>query len=132
VLVHSSWHPNANFEGTLVDQPFTNQNFVDAYTAQYEVAPDEDVAIPFSLCMGMTQAVQAVGSTDNTALRDWLVARTADDPVQTILGTFYWDDRGLPIDRAFLMLQWQDDELKLIYPVGEFPGTVDIISKPEW
>lgn len=133
VLVHSSWHPNANFEGILIDQPFTNEDFVNLYTEQYDAEPDEDVAIPFSLCMGMTQAVQAVGSTDNTEIRDWLAARTAEDPVRTILGTFYWDERGLPIDRAFLILQWQEGELRFVYPVGEFPGTVDIIHpKPEW
>lgn len=133
VLVHSSWHPNANFEGVLVNQAFSNSDFVELYQAEYGAEPDEDVAIPFSLCMGMTQAAEAVGSTDNTAIRDWLAARTADDPVQTILGSFYWDERGLPINRAFLILQWQDEELNFIYPVGEFPGTTDIIHpKPGW
>ena len=133
VIVHSSWHPNANFEGLLVDQPFSNQEFVDLYREEYGTDPDEDVAIPFGLCMGMTQAVEAVGSTDNVELRDWLASRTAEEPVRTILGSFYWDERGLPIDRSFLILQWQDEELKLIYPVGEFPGTVDMLyPKPSW
>ncbi len=134
VLVHSSWHPNADFEGILIDETFSNSDFVELYMADYDgLAPDEDVAIPFSLCMGMTQAVQATGTTDNTELRDWLASRTADDPVRTILGTFHWDERGLPIDRAFLMLQWQEQELRFIYPLGEFPGPVDIIHpKPAW
>jgi branched-chain amino acid transport system substrate-binding protein len=133
VLVHSSWHPLADFEGILIDQPFTNSEFVELYTEEYDVEPDEDVAIPFSLCMGITQAVHAVGSTDNAELRDWLAARTEEEPVRTILGEFYWDERGLPIGRSFLILQWQDEELRFIYPVGEFPGTVDIIHpKPEW
>lgn len=133
VLVHSSWHPLANFEGILIDQPFTNSEFVELYTAEYEIEPDEDVAIPFSLCMGITQAVHAIGSTDNNELRDWLAARTEEEPVKTILGDFYWDDRGLPIGRTFLILQWQDEALEFIYPVGEFPGTVDILHpKPEW
>ena len=83
--------------------------------------------------MGMSQAVTAVGSTDNTAIRDWLASRTAEDPVRTILGTFYWDEFGLPINRAHLILQWQDNELKFIYPVGEFEGTVPILyPKPAW
>jgi branched-chain amino acid transport system substrate-binding protein len=133
VLVHSSWHPLADFEGILIDQPFTNSEFVELYTEEYDVEPDEDVAIPFSLCMGITQAVHAVGSTDNAELRDWLAARTEEEPVRTILGEFYWDERGLPIGRSFLILQWQDEELRFIYPLGEFPGTVDIIHpKPEW
>ncbi len=81
----------------------------------------------------MEQAVRATGTTDNAALRDWLASRTADDPVRTILGDFYWDERGLPLDKPFLMTQWQDGELEFVYPVGEFPGTVDLVwPKPEW
>ena len=133
VMVHSAWHPLADFEGVLVDQPFSNSDFVELYTEEYGIEPDEDVAIPFSLCMGMAQAVNAVGSTDNVAIRDWLAERTEDEPVSTILGDFYWDERGLPINRAFLILQWQDESLEFVYPVGAFPGTVDIIfPKPEW
>jgi branched-chain amino acid transport system substrate-binding protein len=133
VMVHSAWHPLANFEGVLVDQPFSNNDFIALYEEQYGVEPDEDVAIPFSLCMGMTQAVEAVGSTDNTAIRDWLASRTEEEPVQTILGDYYWNDIGLPIGRSFLILQWQDEELNLVYPVGEFEGTNDIIfPNPGW
>lgn len=134
VMVHSSWHPLADFEGTLVDQPFSNSDFIELYSEVYEGGEaDEDAAIPFSLCMGITQAVHAVGSTDNDEIRAWLNARTAEEPVKTILGSFHWGENGLPIDRAFLMLQWQDGNLNLIYPVGEFEGTFDIINpKPEW
>ena len=133
IAVHSSWHPRANFEGEFLGGTFTNQDFIDAYEAVYDIAPDEDVAIPFSVCQGMVQAVEGVGSTDNTEIRDWLAARTEDDPVRTILGTFYWDDRGIPIDRTFIMTQWQDGNLELVYPVGEFEGTADLIyPKPGW
>ena len=133
VMVHSSWHPLANFEGTLVDQPFTNSDFLDLYRSEYEVEADEDVAIPFSLCMGITQAVNAVGSTDNAEIREWLKSRTAEEPVRTILGEFHWNEKGLPVDRDFLMLQWQDGSLNLIHPIGEFEGTFDIVHpKPEW
>lgn len=133
VMVHSAWHPLADFEGILAGEAFSNSDFVALYTEEYGIEPDEDVAIPFSLCQGMAQAVEAVGSTDNVAIRDWLAARTEDEPVSTILGDFYWDERGLPINRSFLILQWQDESLEFIYPVGEFPGTVDIIfPKPEW
>ena len=133
VIVHSSWHPLADFEGTLVDQPFSNSDFLALYEEVYGVEADEDVAIPFSLCMGITQAVHATGTTDNAEIREWLASRTADEPVSTILGEFHWNEKGLPIDRAFLMLQWQGGELNLIYPTGEFEGTFDMIHpKPEW
>ena len=133
VLVHSSWHPLADFEGDLLGETFSNNDFVELYREVYEIEPDEDVAIPFSLCQGIAQAVEGAGTTDNDEIREWLKARTAEEPVRTILGTFHWDERGLPIGRTFLMLQWQDEELEFIYPVGEFPGTVDLIHpKPEW
>jgi branched-chain amino acid transport system substrate-binding protein len=66
-------------------------------------------------------------------MRDWLAARTEDDPVKTILGDFYWDERGLPVGKPMLMTQWQDGELQFVYPVGDFPGTAELVwPKPEW
>ena len=133
VTIHAAWHPLVQWEGLLAEQPFTNQDFLAAFEESFGRAADEDEAIPFALCQGMEQAVRGAGTTDNAALRDWLAARTADDPVKTILGDFYWDERGLPIDKPFLMTQWQNGELEFVYPVGEFPGTVDLVwPKPEW
>ncbi len=57
----------------------------------------------------------------------WLHDRTAADPVKTVLGDFYWDKRGLPVDRSLIMTQWQDEVLEFVFPVGEFPGTVDLV-----
>ena len=127
VMIHASWHPNANWTGELLGESYSNFDFIAAYEAQYGSPPDEDVAIPFALCQGMVQAVAETGSTDNDEIRAWLNARTVDDPVMTVLGPFHWNEKGLPEGRAFLMTQWQDNELKFIYPIGEFPGTVDIV-----
>ncbi len=133
IIIHSPWHPNANWVGLLGTTEFSNSEFVEAYQAAFEGEPDEDVAIPFALCQGISQAVEAVGSTDNQAIKEWLHSRTAEEPVRTILGDFHFDERGLAIDRTFLALQWQDGELKIVYPVGEFEGTAELIyPKPEW
>ena len=126
-MIHSAWHPAVQWEGVLAGKPFSNQNFIDAFKAKFGKDPDEDNAIPFATCQGMAQAIAATNSTDNTVLRDWLAARTADDPVKTILGDFHWDEKGLPLDKAFLITQWQDGELKFVYPVGQFPGTSDLV-----
>ena len=81
----------------------------------------------------MTQAIRATGSTDNAVLRDWLASRTKDSPVKTVLGDFYWDERGLPLGKPFLMTQWQNQKLQFIYPIGQFPGTTDVVwPKPTW
>jgi branched-chain amino acid transport system substrate-binding protein len=127
VMIHSAWHPAVAWEGVLGGKPFSNQNFIDAFKAKFGKEPDEDNAIPFATCQGIAQAISATSSTDNTALRDWLAARTAEDPVKTILGDLHWDEKGLPVDKAFLITQWQGGELKFVYPVGQFPGTSELV-----
>ncbi len=133
ITIQASWHPLANFTGLLNGKEFTNQMFLDAFKSKYGTDGGEDEAIPFALCQGIEQAVRATGSTDNTVLRDWLSARTADDPVKTILGDFYWDERGLPINKSFIMTQWQDGKLEFVYPTDAFPGVKPLVyPKPEW
>ena len=134
IIVHSVWSPEANFTGVLGGEEYTNQEFFENFEAAFGAAPDEDEAIPFAVCQGVEQAIQATGTTDNAELSDWLHSRTADEPVQTILGDFVWDERGLPTEgKTFLINQWQGGELEFVFPVGEFPGTVDLIyPKPEW
>jgi branched-chain amino acid transport system substrate-binding protein len=133
ILIHSAWHPSVEFKGTLAGKDFSNQDFVAAFKEKYGKDPDEDNAIPFATCQGMVQAVAAVGSTDNDKIREWMAARTAEDPVKTILGDFHWDEKGLPIDKAFLVTQWQGGELKFVYPTDEFPGTSPVVwPKPNW
>ena len=133
VTVQASWHPLANFTGSLNGKEFTNQQFLDAFKAKYGKDAGEDEAIPFALCQGIEQAIRATGSTDSTVLHDWLAARTVDDPVKTILGDFYWDERGLPINKSFIMTQWQDGKLEFVYPTDAFPGVKPLVyPKPEW
>ena len=64
----------------------------------------------------------ATETTDNLKLSEWLHARTEADPVTTVLGPFAWDERGLPLNRPFLEAQWQDGELRFVYPTDEFEG----------
>lgn len=132
ITAHSSWHPAAGFEGVISGQPITNQEFIEGFTESFGRAPDEDEAIPFALCQGIEQAVRAVGSTDNAEIREWLHSRTPDDAVQTIMGPFSWDDRGLPEGRDHLMTQWQDGELRFVFPTDEFEVDDLLFPKPEW
>jgi branched-chain amino acid transport system substrate-binding protein len=133
VTIHAAWHPAVQWEGLLAGEPYTNQDFQSDFEAAFGRAADEDEAIPFALCQGIEQAVIGTGGTDNAAIVEWLAARTADDPVKTIIGDRYWDERGLPVDADFVMVQWQDGELVFVYPVGEFPGTGELVwPKPEW
>ena len=133
ITMHTVWHPSAEFVGLLGGEEYTNQDFQADFEAAYDRPPDEDEAIPFAVCQGMEQAMLGAGTTDNAALEEWLHARTEDDPVKTVLGDFYWDERGLPIGRDYILNQWQGDQLEFVYPVGEGLETVDMVfPKPEW
>ncbi|ADZ69473.1 amino acid ABC transporter substrate-binding protein [Polymorphum gilvum] len=133
VMVHSSWHEEVPFVGTLNGKDYTNQQFLADFKAKYGKDADEDSAIPFAVCQGVVQAIEAIGTTDNAKLSEWMHARTKAEPVRTILGPFAWDERGLPIDRPFLMAQWQAGKLNFIYPTDEFAGVAQAIHpKPAW
>lgn len=133
VIVHAAWHAEATWEGELGGAPISNQDFLAAFEEKFGEPADEDAAIPFALCQGVEQAVRATETTDNLKLSEWLHARTKEEPVRTILGPFHWDERGLPIDRTFLIAQWQDGALKFVYPTDEFEGVSELVyPKPEW
>jgi len=131
ILIHVSYHPSANFESLLSGEPYGSQDFIDDFAAVHGRGPDEDEAIPFAVCQGMEQAILATGGTDQAALREFFATRTAEEPVQTVLGEFRWDEKGLPIERSHILVQWQEGELQVVYPAVE--GSVDMIyPKPEW
>lgn len=133
ILTHAAWHAAAPYQGLLAGEKYSNQQFQKDFQAEYKREPDEDEAIPFAVCQGMEQAVRAVGATDNAKLRAWLAARTRAEPVRTVLGDFSWDKRGLPVNRSFLVLQWQNNKLEFVGPQGEFAGIKDVQwPKPKW
>ncbi|HEX3761341.1 MAG TPA: amino acid ABC transporter substrate-binding protein [Kofleriaceae bacterium] len=133
ILTHAAWHPAAPYQGLLAGEKYASQQFQADFRAQFKRDADEDEAIPFAVCQGMEQAVRAVGSTDNQKLRAWLAGRTKADPVRTVLGDLYWDKRGLPVNRPFLVLQWQNNKLEFVWPQGEFAGIKDVQwPKPKW
>ena len=126
VVIHTTWHKDVNFQGTLAGKPFNNSDFVAAFEKEYGVEPDEDSAIPFAVCQGIEQSIIGAGSTDNAKMGEWLNARTKAEPVRTVLGNFSWDEIGLPEDKRHIMTQWQDGEMKFVYPTGEFDGVVSM------
>ncbi|MFQ5851134.1 MAG: amino acid ABC transporter substrate-binding protein [Candidatus Binatia bacterium] len=133
IMIHSAWHPAAPFVGLLANEKYSNRQFIAGFRKQFRRDPDEDEAIPLAVCQGMEQAVRATRTTDNTKLQSWLASRTKEKPVRTVLGKFHWDKRGLPIGRPHLLLQWHKGDLDFVWPLGEFPGTKDLLwPKPAW
>jgi len=132
IMIYSAWHDKAPFEGTLAGKRMNNADFVAKYIGKNGKLPDEDVAITFALCQGIDQAVNATRSVDNAKIMSWLHTRTSRKPVKTILGDYYWDSTGLPINKQAMIVQWQDRELKFIYPTNEFQASSIISPKPAW
>ncbi len=133
VLVHTSWDAAVPFKGLLSGKPYSNQDFQKDFKAEFGREADEDSAIPFAVCQGVEQAIRATGGTDNAKLGAWLSARTPEDPVKTVLGDFAWDERGLPKNRPFLLVQWQGQKLRYVYPIQGIEGTAKLIyPKPQW
>lgn len=135
IMTWSTWDPEIKWEGgELAGEPMGNAQFVQAVEEALGGPPNEDQAQAFTVCQTMAEAIEAVGSTDNTKIRDWLASRTADDPVQTIQGPYYWDDMGLVADRDVVLLQWQDGKLRFVYPKAEeYPNAADLLwPKPRW
>jgi len=132
IMIYSAWHEDAPYEGTLAGQRMNNADFVAKYKEKNGKLPDEDVAITFALCQGIDQAVNATRSVDNAKIMSWLHTRTSRKPVKTILGDYYWDSTGLPINKQAMIVQWQDRELKFIYPTNEFQASSIISPKPAW
>lgn len=120
ILMHTSWHPDAPYIGELAGEPFGNADFVAEFTKRNGIAPDEDAAIPFAVCQGIEQSMRGAGSADNAKMGEWLAERTPENPVRTILGNFSWDAIGLPVDKPFMVAQWNGGELQFVYPTNEF------------
>ncbi len=132
IMIYSAWHKDAPFEGTLAGKRMNNSDFVSKYKAMNGKLPDEDVAITFALCQGIDQAVNATRTVDNKRIMAWLHTRSSRNPVKTILGDYYWDATGLPINKQALIVQWQGRELKFIYPTNEFQASPIVSPKPAW
>jgi ABC-type branched-subunit amino acid transport system substrate-binding protein len=114
-----SWSPEADYP--------LNAEFVQAYTSKFDAEPSEDAADAFAAAQVLQAAVEAVGSLDQPAIKDWLHA----NPVQTILGELSWDETGAP-EQAFLLAQWQNGISEIVSP--EEVATIDTIvaPKPDW
>lgn len=134
IMVWSTWDPTIQWEGVLAGEPFNNEDFAREIEARTGEPANEDHAQPFSVCQTVAQAIEAVGSTDNTELQEWMASRTAEDPALTIQGPFHWDELGLTAERDVLLLQWQDNELNFVYPRGEAYATSGDVTwpKPGW
>lgn len=127
LLMWSTWNPDVEWEGELNGAPYSNQDFVADFKEKFGKDPNEDNAQSFAVCQAMAYAIEETGTTDNVEIKEWLDERTADDPIPTIQGDYYFDEDRLTADRDVLLLQWQDGELRHVFPPGdEYPNQAKI------
>ena len=127
LLMWSTWNPDVEWEGELNGEPYSNQDFVADFEAEFGKAPNEDNAQSFAVCQAMAYAAEEAGTVDNAEIKTWLDERTADDPIPTIQGDYYFDEDGLTAERDVLLLQWQGGELRHVFPPGdEYPNQAKI------
>jgi branched-chain amino acid transport system substrate-binding protein len=115
-----SWHQDAKTP--------RNEEFVAGYKAAYQNAdPAEDAADAYAAAEVLQSAVTAVGSVDQTKIRDWLHANT----VQTILGPLSWKATGEP-NGNFLLAQWQSGKAQVVAPADAATSQTVVNPKPDW
>ncbi len=106
-----------------------NKQFVDTYQQMYgaDQIPAEDAADAFASAQVLQTAVTAVGSLDQTKIKDYLHANT----VPTILGPLSWDKTGAP-QSNFLLAQWQKGKAEIVLPRDVATSPTITFPKPGW
>jgi ABC-type branched-subunit amino acid transport system substrate-binding protein len=105
-----------------------NDEFVKAYAAKFDgETPAEDAADAFAAAQVLQQAVEKVGSLDQTKIADWLHG----NETSTILGPLSWDETGAP-QNNFLLAQWQSGEVQIVGPTSAATTQKVVDSKPAW
>ncbi|RJP48135.1 MAG: ABC transporter substrate-binding protein [Anaerolineaceae bacterium] len=121
VFASISWFPEA--------EEFQNADMVAKYLEMFggnagDIA--EDVANSFTVGQVLQQAVENIGSVDNTALIEELHKST----FQTVVGPLSFDEVGRP-QGTFMLLQWQGGSFVIVGP-GDRARAEPIVPKPEW
>ena len=123
VFVPNGWYPQAN--------NFENATMVQAYTARYNVTPDQingDVAEAFSAGQVLEQAVTKLGKIDNAAIISLL---HSGEVFNTVQGTVVFAADGENTDAIAYLFQWQNGQFIPVYPLTasqqnpEYPKPVD-------
>lgn len=120
ILSAVSWFPEAN--------EFQNDILSTMYSDMFGEDPSqmpEDVANAFTVGQVLQQAVENIGTIDNTAL----IAELHQGTYDTVVGELSFDELGRPAG-TFMLLQWQGDTFVIVGPPGR--EQTDVIQKPNW
>jgi branched-chain amino acid transport system substrate-binding protein len=110
VFVPNGWYPQAD--------NFGNADMVQAYLTKYGGTPDEinaDVAEAYSAGQVLQQAIESIGSVDNSKLIAKLHSGAAFNTVQ---GTAQFDSLGENVQALAYLFQWQNKQFIPVYPLS--------------
>ncbi|MGA2961934.1 MAG: amino acid ABC transporter substrate-binding protein [Candidatus Korobacteraceae bacterium] len=119
ILGTTLWFPTLKTPG--------NADFVKAYQAKFSNSPDYHAAVAYSALMVLGEAVQRVGSLDQTKLRDALKNLS----IQTVCGPFKLNENGLQTGYSSYVLQWQNGKQVLVWPKST-ADTAPKLPHPGW
>ncbi|GLY06175.1 amino acid ABC transporter substrate-binding protein [Actinoplanes sp. NBRC 101535] len=117
--------------GYSQDAPYpSNSEFVEKFTAQFGVPPEEDQANGYTTGQVVAAAVTAAGCAEQgecqQKLIDWLRANTVD----TVVGPLSWDETGKP-KGAHMIQQWIGGDIKIVLP-EDVKEADFLFPKPAW
>ncbi|MGA9868039.1 MAG: amino acid ABC transporter substrate-binding protein [Acetobacteraceae bacterium] len=104
IISNTGWWANFKTPG--------NAEFVAAYKAKYNQAPDYHAATGYTAVAVLGDAVAATKSLDQTKIRDWLL----HNHPEALLGTWKVSPNGLNEGFSQNLVQVQDGVIKLITP----------------
>lgn len=103
-ITSSAWWPSVDTPG--------NQEFIEGYKAKYGEDPDYHAADAYAGVNVMADAIRKAGSLDSEKINQVLHSQS----FPTVLGDFKINADGQQQGYVSYLLQWQDGELKLVYP----------------
>jgi len=107
VFVPNGWYPQANF--------FQNAQMVQDYLAQYGGTPDAinaDVAEAYSVGQVLEQAIEKIGSVNNTVL----IKELHSDIFNSVQGPVKFDGTGQNTLALAYLFQWQSGSFIPVFP----------------
>jgi len=109
---------------------YQNKEFTSKYVEMFGGSPGdiaEDAANAFTVGQVLQQAVEKIGSIDNSALIEELHQGTYN----TIVGPLSFDETGAP-QGNYMLLQWQGDDFVIVGPGNRAEVDPAAPPKPEW
>lgn len=131
IFFTNSWEPRLNIPAVSgVPGSISNAQFVQDFIATYGGTADTisvDSGEAYSAGQVLQQAVEKVGSLDNAKI----IAELHSDTFYTIQGKCKFDSTGQNTAGFVEVFQWQQGQVKLVYPASQAAAAPEY-PKPNW